>query len=70
MKTTTKIRRESDISKWDVETDVLVVGLGCAGASAALEAVASGAEVVVVERALPRALPSGKVRHLHQRQRG
>ena len=33
------------------ETDVLVVGLGCAGASTALEAVAAGAEVVVVERA-------------------
>lgn len=35
----------------DVETDVLVVGFGCAGASAAIEAAAAGAQVDVLERA-------------------
>ena len=35
----------------DVETDVLVVGFGCAGASAAIEAARSGAQVDVLERA-------------------
>ena len=39
--------RESEISKWDRETGVLVLGLGCAGACAALEADAAGAEVTV-----------------------
>ncbi len=43
--------RESEISKWDRETGVLVLGLGCAGACAALEADAAGAEVLVLERA-------------------
>ena len=37
--------------RWDREVDVLVVGLGCAGAAAALEAAASGAETLVIERA-------------------
>ncbi|MGY1812489.1 FAD-dependent oxidoreductase [Blastococcus sp. SYSU D00820] len=41
----------SAIGEFDVETDVLVVGLGCAGGAAALEAAAAGAEVVVLERA-------------------
>ena len=50
MKTGSKVRRVSGRERWDVETDVLVVGLGCAGASTALEAVATGAEVVVAER--------------------
>jgi 3-oxo-5alpha-steroid 4-dehydrogenase len=35
---------------FDHETDVLVVGFGCAGAAAALEARAAGAEVLVLER--------------------
>ncbi len=39
------------MARFDVETDVLVVGLGCAGASAALEASAAGARVLVAERA-------------------
>ncbi|MFT4572254.1 MAG: 3-oxo-5alpha-steroid 4-dehydrogenase [Hyphomicrobiaceae bacterium] len=43
-------RRAADVSHWDIETDVLVIGLGCAGASAALEASAAGARVVVAER--------------------
>ena len=47
----TKVRRSSECGHWDVETDVLVVGLGCAGASAAIEAASAGASVVVAERA-------------------
>lgn len=35
----------------DEETDVLVVGFGCAGAAVALEAVAAGSRVTVLERA-------------------
>ncbi len=38
------------IGVFDHEVDVLVVGLGCAGASAALEADAAGARVVVLEQ--------------------
>ncbi len=37
--------------RWDVEADVVVVGLGAAGACAALEARECGADVVVLERA-------------------
>ena len=44
-------RSSRDVRRWDIETDVLVVGLGCAGASAALDAIAAGASVVVAERA-------------------
>lgn len=40
-----------EISHWDVATDVLVVGFGCAGAAAALEAQAAGGDVLVAERA-------------------
>jgi 3-oxo-5alpha-steroid 4-dehydrogenase len=39
------------VTRWDREVDVLVVGLGCAGAAAALEASSCGAETLVVERA-------------------
>ena len=39
----------SDIANWDDETDVLVIGLGAAGASASLEATAAGADVLAVE---------------------
>jgi 3-oxo-5alpha-steroid 4-dehydrogenase len=35
---------------WDAEADVVVVGFGAAGACAALEARAAGAEVIVVDR--------------------
>lgn len=35
----------------DLECDVLVIGFGCAGASAAYEAATSGADVLVLERA-------------------
>ena len=35
---------------WDVEADVVVVGFGAAGACAALEAAAAGADVLVIDR--------------------
>lgn len=41
----------SAVSSWDIDTDVVVVGYGCAGASAAIEAARAGAGVVVLERA-------------------
>ncbi|MBM9836416.1 FAD-dependent oxidoreductase [Rhodococcus hoagii] len=40
----------AEITAYDHETDVLVIGYGCAGASAALEADAAGADVVLLER--------------------
>jgi 3-oxo-5alpha-steroid 4-dehydrogenase len=39
------------VISWDDETDVVVVGLGCAGACAAIEAAEAGADVVVLEAA-------------------
>jgi len=41
---------EREVQAWDVETDVVVVGLGATGASAAIEAAEAGAAVHVVER--------------------
>ena len=35
---------------WDLESDVIVVGFGAAGACAALEAAAAGARVLVLDR--------------------
>ncbi|HET7017082.1 MAG TPA: FAD-binding protein [Streptosporangiaceae bacterium] len=35
---------------WDLEADVVVIGFGAAGACAALEAVAGGADVLVIDR--------------------
>jgi 3-oxo-5alpha-steroid 4-dehydrogenase len=40
-----------EIGSFDLETEVLVVGLGAAGAAAALEASRQGAETLVIERA-------------------
>ncbi|GAA1226355.1 FAD-binding protein [Prauserella halophila] len=40
----------AEIDSFDHETDVLVVGFGCAGAAAALEAHAAGARTTVLER--------------------
>ena len=44
-------RDAREIPGWDRETDVVIVGLGCAGASAAIEASRAGAQVLVLERA-------------------
>jgi 3-oxo-5alpha-steroid 4-dehydrogenase len=44
------MRSEGEIARWDDEADVVVAGLGCAGACAALEARAAGADVLVLER--------------------
>ena len=48
-------RRLSEVGGWDVEADVVVVGFGGAGACAALEARAEGADVLLpcVEAAVP-----------------
>ncbi len=43
----------SSVSRWDLTVDVLVAGSGAAGVSAALEARAAGAEVLLLE-SLPR----------------
>lgn len=43
--------RASSVTHYDAETDVLVVGFGCAGAAAAFEAASAGADVLVLERA-------------------
>lgn len=44
-------RTTDEVGRWDDEADVVVVGLGCAGACAALEATGAGARVLVLERA-------------------
>jgi 3-oxo-5alpha-steroid 4-dehydrogenase len=49
--TSSNARHEREIAKWDRESDLLIVGLGCAGAAATLDAAKSGADVVVIERA-------------------
>jgi succinate dehydrogenase/fumarate reductase flavoprotein subunit len=45
----TQATRLSAISQWDIETDVIVVGFGGAGASAAIEAADGGANVHLFE---------------------
>jgi 3-oxo-5alpha-steroid 4-dehydrogenase len=44
------VRSASEIARWDDEADVVIAGLGCAGACAALEARAAGADTLVLER--------------------
>ncbi len=46
-----RLVRAAEIGRWDEEADVLVVGLGAAGAAAALESAAAGADTRVLERA-------------------
>ena len=45
-----QIRDAHDVQGWDRESDVVVVGFGCAGACAAIEAAEAGAETLVLER--------------------
>jgi 3-oxo-5alpha-steroid 4-dehydrogenase len=45
------VRDAHDVRRWDREADVVVVGFGCAGACAAIEAAEAGAETLVLERA-------------------
>src|SRR5262245_7774367 len=45
------VRPAHRVARWDREADVVIVGLGAAGACAAIEASAAGAEVLVLERA-------------------
>ena len=47
----TEVLDAGSIAGYDEEVDVLVIGLGCAGASTALGAVEAGADTLVVERA-------------------
>ncbi len=47
----TEIRDSREVKRWDIEADVVIVGLGCAGAAAALEATQAGADALVLERA-------------------
>lgn len=48
---TVAARRARDVGTWHDEADVVVVGFGAAGASAAYEAATAGADTVVLERA-------------------
>lgn len=41
----------SEFESWDAEADVVVAGMGCAGACAAIEACDAGADVMVVDSA-------------------
>jgi 3-oxo-5alpha-steroid 4-dehydrogenase len=41
----------SEIRSWDGEADVVIVGYGCAGASAAIGALDAGSSVVILEKA-------------------
>src|SRR5436853_2944068 len=45
------VRDAHAIGHWDREADVVVVGFGCAGACAAIEAAEAGADTLVLERA-------------------
>lgn len=47
----TVARKENEVANWERSADVVIVGLGGAGACAALEASRLGAEVLVLERA-------------------
>lgn len=43
--------RLHEVKQWDIETDVLIVGFGAAGACAAIEAAQAGAKVTLIETA-------------------
>jgi 3-oxo-5alpha-steroid 4-dehydrogenase len=44
-------RRAADVETWHEQADVVIVGFGAAGASAAYEAATAGADTIVLERA-------------------
>ncbi len=46
----TRAQRAEDIARWDREHDVVIVGHGGAGASAAIESARAGADTLVLER--------------------
>jgi len=46
-----ELLRDGDVPSWSDTADVIVIGFGAAGASAAIEARQAGADVLVVERA-------------------
>ena len=46
----TAVVSAAEVSSWDRETDVVVVGFGAAGACTAIEAREAGAGVLVLER--------------------
>ncbi|WP_150292648.1 FAD-dependent oxidoreductase [Sphingobium estronivorans] len=46
----TRLIRDSAVTRWDDSVDVLILGFGCAGGSAAIEARRGGARVMIVER--------------------
>jgi succinate dehydrogenase/fumarate reductase flavoprotein subunit len=43
--------RFHEVAKWDIETDVLIVGFGAAGSCAAIEAATAGAKVTLIDAA-------------------
>ena len=45
------VRHLKSVSSWEAEADVIVIGLGAAGAAAAISAREAGADVLVLERA-------------------
>lgn len=47
----TKPRKLSEVSQWDMETDITIVGYGGAGSCAALEAADKGSQVTIFELA-------------------
>ncbi|MCP4007494.1 MAG: FAD-dependent oxidoreductase [bacterium] len=51
MRKPSKVVDSREVERWDVETEVLVVGCGAAGAAAAIEASRAGARVTLLERA-------------------
>ena len=42
---------DTEVSGWEAEVDVLVIGVGAAGVCAAIEAATAGASVLCLERA-------------------
>lgn len=49
--TATAPRNSKDITQWDIETDIAIIGFGGAGASAAIEAADAGSKVSIFELA-------------------